>query len=224
MSAELTAAPEGQKRHPWDWYVELPWVTHRLCDFVPFEANVTYLDPACGMGNITRALTERGLRAYGTDRFQRTDHKSFLGTHDFLGDQRHMLEAEPALSIVMNAPYSVQDGALVPGLAERFVRRSIDLATHKVAALLPIKWLASKGRARLFAEHMPAGIYILCERPSMPPGDQIAAMGKAAHRGGKVDYMWVVWDHHAPKLPYAPTIWIPARKKTSAAPFLERAA
>jgi hypothetical protein len=212
-SAELPTRAKGADRHPWDWYVEEQWVTHRLLDFVAMDPAVTYLDPACGQMHIPQALAARGLMAFGTDLFQRTEDPRFMGEHNFLGDQRHMLEASPALSIVMNAPYSCQGGKLVRGLAERFIRRALGLATHQVAALLPLKWLASQGRCRLFAEHQPSGIYILCERPSMPPGNIIRDLADRAYRNGKIDYMWVVWDKHAPALPHAPTFWIPPRPK-----------
>lgn len=209
--AELTNL-ESRKRHPWDWYVEQQWVTHRLIDTIHLEDDVTYLDPCCGMGNIPAALAERGLKAFGTDIVPRTDAPLFLGQHDWLGDQRHMLEAEGKLSIIFNPPYSRQDGRLVRGLAERMIRRALEVATHKVCALLPVKWLASKGRHQLFErDHRPTGIWILCERPSMPPGDVIEAMGDRAFTDGKVDYMWVVWDKHFPALPYTPTNWIAPR-------------
>lgn len=211
MSGEISTSPLA-KRDPWDWYVEEQWVTHRLADYLPLDEGVTYLDPCCGSGNIVEALAAMGHTAYGTDMFHRYDSSRFMGEHDWMGDQIHMLEASPALSIFFNPPYSRQNGELVSGLAERCIRRALGIATHKVAALLPIKWQASKGRYRLFEkDHRPSAIYILCERPSMPPGTQIEAMGKKAHKGGKVDYMWVVWDKNADPLPYTPAYWIPHR-------------
>lgn len=238
MSAELTSLPKrrkGQKkpkRHPWDWYVEQDWVTHRLCDFVEMDPGVTYLDPFCGLGTIPRALSDRGLTAFGTDKFDRGDSRCFMGLHDFLGDQVHLLEAEPALSIIMNPPFSYQEGSLVRGLAEKCIRRALSIATHKVAALLPLKWQASAGRYSLFTDPAtrPVAIYILCERPSMPPGDKIASMGKDAWAHGKVDYMWVVWDKRVLPAedrhgnPFVPTYWIPSRSFEAQAELRQEAA
>ena len=51
----------------------------------------------------------------------------------------------------------------------------------------------------------------------MPPGDVIEQLGKRAHDGGKVDFMWVVWDLQAEPLPHAPTFWIPPRSAEVAA-------
>lgn len=208
-------------RHPWDWYVEQAWVVDRLVDVVPLERDVTYLDPTCGLCTIPQTLADRGFVAIGTDKFRRTDSPLLLAEHDFLGDQRMLVEQMPRLSIVMNPPFSVQNGKLVRGLAERFVRKALSIATHKVAVLLPVKWLASAGRVRLFQEYPPS-IYILSERPSMPPGDKIEALGaRSAWKRGKVDYMWVVWDLQAPRLEHARTFWIPPRPKRIATDQLE---
>ncbi len=218
MTAELSAAPTGKPRHPWDWYVEQEWVTERLLDVAPIDRSVTMLDPCCGMGMMVRALRARGLQAYGSDLFDR-GAPHFLGTHDFLGDQRAMIEQAASLSIFFNPPFSYQDGKMVRGLAEKMIRRALEVATHQVAALLPLKWQASEGRYALFSqpETAPVGIWVLSERPSMPPGDQIDELGRRAWARGKVDYMWVLWDkRRRPHLdregmPFVPTYWIPPR-------------
>lgn len=219
MSAELASDSARKKpRHPWDWYVEQQWVTHALADQIDLESHVSYLDPFCGVGNIPLALRQRGLSAFGTDKFTRTDHPLFLGEHDFLGDQRHMMEASQSLSIVMNPPFSYQDGALVKGLSLRICKRALELASHKVCALLPIKWLSSQERYRFFMETRPT-ILIFSERPSMPPGTEVEELADKAWKRGKVDYMWLVWDkqNSAPH-DHAPTIWIPPRNAEGRVP------
>jgi len=229
-SAELSTGSDQRKRkkkkverHPWDWYVEQAWVTHRLIDTLQLEHDVNYIDPCCGLCTIPQALADRGFTAFGTDKFRRIDSPLFLNEHDFLGDQQLMVELWHPLSIVMNPPFSFQDGKMVRGLAERFVRKAMSIATHKVCALLPIKWIASEGRADFFMR-FPPKIYVLSERPSMPPGDKIDELGKDAWKRGKVDYAWYVWDLQAPRLPYAPTFWIPPRPKLTAALQLAEAA
>lgn len=222
MIAELTARPAGADRHPWDWYVEQQWVTHRLLDCAPIDRAPLIIDPCCGMGNILHALHAHDIVAVGADLVDR-GAPSFLGEHDFIGQQRAIWEALPAISIMMNPPFSFQDGRMVRGLAERFVRRALEIATHQVAVLLPLKWLASQERYRLFNDETPVGVWILTERPSMPPGDQIAALGKRAWARGKVDYMWVLWDKRRDPLrdadgrAFTPTYWIPPRLAESKA-------
>ncbi|MPT48012.1 MAG: hypothetical protein E2598_06275 [Sphingobium sp.] len=214
MTSELSNDNGKKKpRHPWDWYVEQQWVTHALVDMISLDDDVTYLDPFCGMGNIPMALRQRGLQAYGTDKFTRTNHPLFLGEHDFLGDQHHMMEAEKALSIIMNPAFSFQDGVLVQGLSLRICRRALEMATHKVAALVPLKWLSSETRYQFFMKTRPQ-ILVFSERPSMPPGNEIEALGDKAWKRGKVDYMWLVWDKQNPHAyDHSPTLWIPPREK-----------
>lgn len=215
MTAELSNDSARKKpRHPWDWYVEEQWVTHALASMIHLESHVDYLDPFCGGGNIPLALRDRSLPAFGTDKFTRVgpDAKFFLGNHDFLGPQRHMMEASTSLSIVMNPPFSYQDGTLIRGLSLSIARRALDLATHKVCALVPLKWLSSKERYAFFTETKPS-IFVFSERPSMPPGDEIEALGDNAYKRGKVDYMWLVWDKQNPNRAAAPTLWIPPREK-----------
>lgn len=218
MTAELTVRPDGKKRHPWDWYVEEEWVTARLLEFASIDRDVTFLDPCCGMGNIVRALRAAGLNAYGMDLFDRGD-PHFLATHDMLGDQMSIFESMGPRSIVFNPPFSYQDGALVRRLAMRMIVRALEMVTHQVAALLPLKWLSSEERYELFTQQTPMGIWVMCERPSMPPGNEIEAMGEKAYKRGKVDYVWIVWDkRRLPMLdqqgrPFAPTYWIPPREK-----------
>jgi hypothetical protein len=229
-AAELSGAKPGKpkkvkiERHPWDWYVEQAWVTDRLIDVLPLERDVTYFDPACGLCTIPQALTDRGFAAFGTDKFKRTDSPLLFAEHDFLGDQHLLIEHMRPLSIVMNPPFSFQDGQLVRGLGERFVRKALSIATHKVAALLPLKWQASAGRCALFT-NFPPTIYILCERPSMPPGDKIEGMGaRSAWKRGKVDYAWYVWDKQAPRMDAGRTVWIPPRDTALVPMQLELAA
>ncbi len=45
----------------------------------------------------------------------------------------------------------------------------------------------------LFAEKPPAFILVLSRRPSMPPGELLAA-GQVEQKGGMHDYCWCVWD------------------------------
>lgn len=212
MTAELSARKDGEARHPWDWYVEEHWVTQALLDMIDLETDVDYYDPFCGGGNIPATLIGNGLRAFGTDKFQRTDALFFMGEGGDQGEQRHVMEALKRLSIVSNPPFSYQDGRLVRGLALSIVKRAYAMATHKLCILVPLKWLSSKERYRFYTETKPS-IYVFSERPSMPPGNIVDQLGGKAFKRGKVDYMWLVWDKQHPNLHHSPTFWIPPRPK-----------
>lgn len=210
MSAEIATA--GFDKSPLDWYVEESWVTERLiwalrqmiCSDPNFGA---VWDPCCGLGNILKAFDSKGYSTFGSDLEARGWH--WLGgfeKQDFLGSGL-IGPTVPSFSIVANPPFSY-----LPGIAEAFCRRALGLATQKVAMLLPLKWLASEGRAKLFTEHPPRTIYVLSERPSMPPGHLVAERGIAAFGRGKMDFVWIVWDVRQPTaISDTRTVWIPPR-------------
>jgi hypothetical protein len=198
-SAEISAL--SKDRHPWDWYCDEGWETTEFLTKTPIgnemfitEHDVAIYDPCCGRGAILDAFAQYEFSVFGSDVAKRGCPQLYwTGKHNFLTNNIGFRCAAEN-TIVFNPPYSRQNGIQVIGLTEKFCRRALELATHKVCALVPTKWLSSQGRYSLFCQHPPRAIYILSERPSMPPGTMIAAMGDDAFRGGKIDYMWVIWD------------------------------
>jgi hypothetical protein len=103
------------------------------------------------------------------------------GCQDFLDPDFHFVNVD---NIVCNPPY---------GVAEDFVRRALDVAGRKVAMLVQAKFTYSQTRHALFTARPPTRLYFLSARPSMPPGDLLLA-GEIEAKGGKMDFMWMVWD------------------------------
>lgn len=230
--AELSSGRHAM-RHPLDWYVEEEWVTRQLIEAMghfrmAFAAGDTIWDPACGRGTIGGAFSD--MAAFWAENHDRrlilSDVCSRLDP-DLLGDARYdffsadFLEVERApacCSIVSNPPYSYCKGHGDYGgqiISEAFARHAIELVRacggRHVCLLLPLKWLAPQSRYRLCAEEAPpAHVLILTQRPSMPPGDRIAAMGNRAFRGGMIDYGWVVWNVQRPTAPGGTRLhWLP---------------
>ncbi|MCW3836009.1 hypothetical protein ACFQ1E_08155 [Sphingomonas canadensis] len=220
------------KRHPLDWYVEEQWVTRQLIDAlggfrVALMRGETIWDPACGLGNIGAAFGE--LAAFGggghsrrlmlSDVVRRIDAEQLEGVRfDFAAmDFLESIAPPNPVSIVCNPPYSYRKGAgRYAGqlISEAFARHALRIVAAcggtYVAMVLPVKWLASQARWRLFSDHPPSAVLHLTQRPSMPPGDRIAEMGARAFRGGMVDYWWIVWDVRHPAAPgETRTIWLP---------------
>lgn len=186
--------PRTHRRHSLDWYTEPRWTVDLLLGAETFTGPV--LDPACGSGTIVEACRTRGLEAYGSDVANRPFGE---GGVDFLlldAGRANRIDG-PIASIICNPPY---------GLAEQFIRRALTVATDKVAMLLQSKFPYSQRRFALFAEHPPATIYFLSTRPSMPPGDKLIA-GTVEAKGGKLDYLWMVWDRQRQVGPTA-TRWL----------------
>lgn len=197
MARDAEMGSAGFAKSPLDWYVEQPWVTEALIEAeYGIDGSLSWgivWDPACGGGNVLRAFNASHKLVWASD-IEFRGYASGGGLFqelNFLGGIDFVRSAAPnkRFSIVSNPPYSYQKG-----ISEAFVRRALELATEKVAMLLPVKWQASQGRHELFTEFPPSRIWILSERPSMPPGAMVEALGDKAFKRGKVDYMWIVWD------------------------------
>jgi len=216
MRGEISSGRHA-KRHPLDWYVDEIWCARQLAaalgDFERERAlGHGVWDPSCGLGNTLQAAWELGLQTYGSDLVDNFAWEQFDACPDlarprwFSGNFLHQTKAPGMCSIICNPPYSY-----IKGIAEDFARKAMSLANGRVCFLMPNKWLSSQARFNLFAaDHPPQAILHLTQRPSMPPGDRIAAMGNRAFRGGMIDYCWVVWDIMRPTKPgQTRTIWLP---------------
>lgn len=215
MRGEISSG-KFAKRHPLDWYVEEEWVTEQMIRAVGFRDELAggqaIWDPACGFGHIGLAFEGWGFggRVILSDVVRNVKADAFAEPFTFFAANFLEVEQAPArCSIVFNPPYSYQ-----PGIAEAFVRHALQLVREcggrRVCALLPIKWLATQRRYKLFTEHPPLAVLHLTQRPSMPPGDRIAEMGRRAFNGGMVDYCWIVWDAERPTAPgETRTVWLP---------------
>jgi hypothetical protein len=207
--------PGDYARADFDWYQEEVWVTEALiraeADFGSWGA---VWDPACGGGNVLEAFRLAGKVTQSSDiRFRGYAARGVFCHMDFTApDFGTVRTFSPMVeySVVSNPPYSY-----TKGIAEAFARRALALATNKVALLLPGKWQASEARHAFFQDFPPARIWVLSERPSMPPGEQVAALGDKAFKRGRIDFNWLVWDMRHPTAP-GETRWatLPPRLKT----------
>jgi hypothetical protein len=217
----------GYAKSPFDWYVEQQWVTRALIDAErahskkcePYSGRSVawgvVWDPACGSGNVLKGFLSaiQHVQLHSTDiEFRGYAAQGLFQEANFVGELEFTQSTAPKspFSIVSNPPYSYKKGIL-----EAFIRRALELATNKVAMLVPIARQAGENRHALFEEFPPARIYVLSERPSMPPGAQIAVLGDMAYKRGKIDFMWVVWDRRNPT-PVGETKWATIAPRTKA--------
>jgi hypothetical protein len=228
MRGEISSGRHS-KRHPLDWYVDPIWCARQLAlalDMFWQERNLglAIWDPCCGMGNTLQAAWENAeweegfaVRTIGSDLVDNFDWATFDACpylprpRWFQADFLEQTEAPQPCSIICNPPYSYQKG-----IAERFVRHALMLSSKHVAILMPSKWLSTQTRYDLFADFPPLAVLHLTQRPSMPPGDRITAMGNRAFSGGMIDYCWIVWDVAAPtEFGATRTIWLPPLHRNS---------
>ena len=216
MRGEISSGRHS-KRHPLDWYVDEVWCANQLAAALDYFARekaegLAVWDPCCGYGHTVDAAYGEGLQVHLSDVVDNVAWSAFdLGIAGpkptfFHADLRTLTAAPQPCSIVFNPPYSYEKGIL-----EQCVRKALALSSLRVCTLVPNKWLSSQVRYQLFAkDHPPQAILHLTQRPSMPPGDMISAMGNRAFRGGMIDYCWIVWDVTRPTAPgETRTIWLP---------------
>ena len=223
MAGEVTKTRMAM-RHPLDWCVEEGWEWDMIVRAIGTEPekseSVAFWDPAAGFGH-----SASRLQGWFDGPFFLSDLVNNVAWEDFdeaptYFDGDFLSQTEPPApkcSIWMNPPYSYCRGHGIYSamlIGEAFVRHALKLATHRVVALFPLKWLSGgKARGPLFRfDHPPQQTLVFTQRPSMPPGDMIPALeayGKA-YKGGQIDYCAVVWDVRAPTAPgETRTIWLP---------------
>lgn len=220
MRGELSTG-KFPKRQPLDWYAEKGWEWNQIVRAIGVEAEladgVSIWDPCAGFGHCGSQLAEWGFagRIFLSDVVENVAYDDFVVRPTFFSADFLETREPPVqpVSIWFNPPYSY-----VPGIAEACIRHALGLATHRVVALMPNKWLAPgkdvkrwSNRSRLFRkDHPPQLVLHFSERPSMPPGDRIHLMGNRAYSGGMVDYCAIVWDVRQPTAPGdTRTIWLP---------------
>jgi hypothetical protein len=194
-------------REPFDWYCENATPVDQLMEAIDFGDDLI-LDPTCGRANILDVARRRGHRTVGIDLHDRRDviserltsERHSFARGDFLRLTRPPATRGRALSILNNPPYSYVDG-----IAERVIRKALDLPVRLAAFVVPIAFLCSDERWAFFQREIkPWTIAILSERPSMPPGSTLTRLTK--FKGGMGDYIWIVY--RPPHRWETRTIWL----------------
>ena len=121
-----------------DWYIEPVEAVEALLLAERFSG--LSWDPACGSGVIPAAFTAALLEVDGSDIVDRAGGKYHVC--DFLTDFDHD-PVEPIANIASNPPFN---------LARQFIDKALNIASHKVAMLLPLTFLEGQARARWLAK------------------------------------------------------------------------
>ena len=214
MAGEVTNTPKSM-RHPLDWCVEQGWEWDQILGAIGVEPelgeDVAIWDPCAGYGRSGQHLEGWGFagRIILSDLVENVAWDAFdVRPEFFLADFLELSEApESPISIFFNPPFSYKDG-----IWEDCARQALKLATHRVVAIAPLKYLhGGLRRGKLWRfDQPPQKVLVFEQRPSMPPGDMIEVLGTRAHRGGQIDYCAIVWDVREPT-PHGETriIWLP---------------
>lgn len=188
------------EREPFDWYCENNIPVDQLFDAMGWPIEDMIWDPSCGRGNILDVAKRRGHPTFGSDVIDRNPRHPFKRVNFLLMNNPPAPPSGGQLRIVCNSPYSYVDG-----IAESFIRKSLDFPLASAAFLLPIAFLCSDTRWPFFSrEMMPAQVAILSERPSMPPGSTLTDFTE--FKGGMQDYIWIIYQ--PPHRWKTQTIWL----------------
>lgn len=158
----------GYDRAANDYYTEDRRIVDALLKVETFDGPV--LDPACGGGNIPRAVIEAGGIAFGSDIVDR----GYGEVRDFFAYTGHVRH------LISNPPY---------GVIEPFIRHALDLTSGKVCILARLAFLEGMKRKPFFETTPLARVWVSSRRVSMPPGGS----GIEA-KGGTLAFAWFVWE------------------------------
>jgi hypothetical protein len=171
-----------------------PWATRALFEHVLGDkhliSNMTCLEPACGVGHMSKVLNEY---------FKAVDDAD-IGDYGY-GEKQDFLTHPHSVDeydwIITNPPFR---------LAEEFVLRALTLARVGVAILARTVFLESAGRYRaIFQITPPTKFAQFVERVPMVKG----RLDKSATTA--TGYCWLVWDKRSPL--NAQLVWIPPCRK-----------
>lgn len=166
-----------------DWYAEQEWVWRRLFEVETFSGSI--YDPSCGRGNVVRSAREAGHEASGSDIAlpSARGNPEAYPVEDFMATPRDIRLS----SICSNPPFNLldpRDGS------PSYLRKALDVTTHKVVLLVPTVWLNARSGLR---ETPLYRVWLLTPRPSMPPG-RLVMEGMKPGSGTK-DFSLAVWLH-----------------------------
>ena len=160
------------ERQQEDFYATDPKAIDILLEVEQFTYGI--LEPACGMGHMSKRLKQCGYNVTSTDLI---DRGYGFGDIDFLTIHKHW-----SGDIITNPPFK---------LAIEFIHHSINIIPvgNKVAMFLKILFLETDKRKTLFEEFPPKTVYILANRVCCAKdGDFVKNNTRA------VGYAWYVWE------------------------------
>ena len=157
---------------PNEYYATHPSVTLDLLRVESFHHHI--LEPACGGGFISEPLSKNGYDVLSTDLIDRGYGN---GNIDFLSTEFE----KGVFDIVTNPPYT---------LFIQFLIKSIDICYNKVAMLLPLSFLTTKQRSKLYKEFPPHTVYIYEDRICIAKNGEFERYQSVIN---PQQYAWFVW-------------------------------
>lgn len=206
----MVARGATYERRDADLYPTPSWVTDALCEHFPVDGLCCW-EPACGEGDMARALQANGAAIIATDA-NVFGYAGQILQHDFTeGWPADPFFAHAKIDmLVTNPPYGLRSK-----LAESFVERSIEMIEAgritSAAMLLPVDFDSAKGRVRLFRDcrHFAAKV-VLIRRIKWFEDPNCKSSPSASHA-------WFVWSRSDAAGAPARVLYAPTEPKETAA-------
>ncbi len=140
------------------------------------KINHNIWEPACGMGHLSKVLTDYGHEVHSTDLI---DRGFGIGGLNFLGDY---LEQTWKGDILTNPPFN---------LAEKFIEKSMELleSGNKLFLFLKIQFLEGQKRKELFKKYPPKYVYCYSARQKCARDGEFEKYTATTQF-----YAWYVWE------------------------------
>lgn len=137
-------------------------------------------EPSCGEGHISNVLIKNGIHSRSSDLIDRGYGEPGI---DFLGIDIQEWDGD----IITNPPYIY---------AKEFVLKALQIIPEgrKVAFLLRMQFLESKGRKHLFTDFPPTCLYVSSSRIVCALNGDFDGLIKDKKGSGAVAYCWYVWQ------------------------------
>lgn len=163
----------NHEREENDYYATEPKALELLLELESFN-NVW--EPAVGGGHLAEVLKEHNIFGRGSDLIDRG--YKVTQVLDYLEFEGHW-----GGDIITNPPYK---------FAQEFIEKSLDVTDEgaKIAMFLPIRYLETKRRKKLFEQLPPRKVYVSSSRLKAAMNGDFAAV-----KGSAVAYAWFIWEN-----------------------------
>jgi hypothetical protein len=198
----MTRGNSGYARVPAELYQTPSWVLDALAEHISLDGKRVW-EPACGQGQLVRAMERHGATVHGTDLHDHGFVDAYSTSMDFLAVSGPLLHHD---AIISNPPYGPRGTT-----ATAFIRHGVSLIRKRgtLALLLPIDFDSAKSRADCF-ENCPEFVAKIVLRRRIKWFDLSPEPGKKA-QGPTENHAWFLWSGGAvfrspPVLLYGPKI------------------
>lgn len=159
----MVGARKNRREH--DFYPTPEIATVRFLEAEKFTGEIW--EPACGDGAMSIVMERYGYQVKSSDLIYRGYGE---------GDVDFLRSTYKTKNIVTNPPFK---------LANKFIHHALEHASNKVALLLRLNVLESKGRKKLFTKYPFARLYVHSERIPFQANTESS---------NAIAFAWYVWD------------------------------